>query len=285
MGCRYGAESIRRIDFAMDFLMPEAFELNHMQFVTHHRSKVSPHFEEKKESDPNTPSLVFQGRRIGSVTIGKMPGRQVIVYNKRKAAIEKRAYFWFKVWDIDPTDTTKNIWRVEFRAGKKELKDKFNIRTFTDLENSIGDAFYDAAEKIRYLDDFQTDGNVTRQRPHQLWVAVMECLSKKLVDYRSGLVPSQVREVIRDQQIETYIQQITGNAAGLAALLDLTDEEIRETLGRDVGQTISNVINDPETRFFESRDRAQNRIVFKIRQKVDERVNPAMLAESQNWDQ
>ncbi|MZR30235.1 hypothetical protein [Sneathiella litorea] len=267
MGCRFGTESIRRVDFAMDFLMPETFELNHMQFVTHHRSKVSPYFEEKKEQDPNIPSLVFQGRCIGSVTIGKMPGRQMIVYNKRKAAIEQRAYYWFNVWEVDQKDTTKNIWRVELRAGKKELKDKWNIRTFLDLENSIGDVFNDAIEKVRYLGDFQTDGNVTRQRMHPLWVAATECLSRKLTDYRAGLVPGQVREVFRKQQAETYIQQISGNAAGLAAALELTDEAIRETFGQYIGQTVSNRINDPDTRFFESRDRAQNRIILKIHSK------------------
>ncbi|MCC3306604.1 hypothetical protein [Sneathiella sp. HT1-7] len=272
MGCRFGIESIRRVDFAMDFLMPETFELNHMQFVTHHRSKVKPYFDPKEEPDPNTPSLVFQGRRIGAVTVGKMPGRQAIVYNKRKAAIEQRTYYWFKVWEIDPKDTTKNIWRVELRAGKKELKDKWNIRTFTDLENSIGDVFNDAVEKVRYLDDFQTDGNVTRQRMHPLWLSAMECLSKKLTDYRSGLVPGQVREVFREQQAETYMQQITGNAAGLAVVLELEEEEIRETLGRDIGQTISNIINTPDTRFFESRDRAQNRLIFKTQHQTGNRV-------------
>ncbi len=262
MGCRFGTESIRRVDFAMDFLMPETFELNHMQFVTHHRSKVSPYFEKKKEPDPNTPSLIFQGRRVGSVTVGKMPGRQVIVYNKRKAAIELRTYYWFRVWGIDPKDTTQNIWRLELRAGKKELKDKWNIRTFTDLENSIGDVFNDAIEKIRYLDDFQTDGNVTRQRIHPLWIAANECLSNKLTEYRSGLVPGQIREVFREQQIETYIQQISGNAAGLAAVLELTDEEIIEKFGSVIGQTLSNRIIYAETQFFESRNRAKKKLRF-----------------------
>ncbi|MEH6478152.1 MAG: hypothetical protein V7727_20835, partial [Sneathiella sp.] len=155
MGCRYGIESIRRVDFAMDFLMPEAFKLNHMQFVSHHRCKVTPYFGgkgETKEKDTNKVALVFRGRCTESVTIGSPSGRQVIVYDKRKAAIAKQAYFWFKVWGINRKDTTKNIWRVEFRAGKKELKDKFNIRTFIDLENSIGDVFNDTVEKIRYLD-------------------------------------------------------------------------------------------------------------------------------------
>lgn len=86
-------------------------------------------------------------------------------------------------------------------------------------------------------------------------------------------------ERIRDQQAETYIQQITGNAAGLAAALGLTDDEIRETLGQEIGQTISNIINDPDTRFFESRDRAQNRMIFKIQPKTGTRINQAMLPE------
>ncbi|WP_147250381.1 hypothetical protein [Thalassospira lucentensis] len=69
--------------------------------------------------------------KLESIPIGKMPGRQVIIYNKRTPAIEKKTTYWFKVWEIaPPTNTDKHVWRVEFRAGQKELKDKYNLRSF-----------------------------------------------------------------------------------------------------------------------------------------------------------
>ena len=282
MGCIFGTESVRRIDFAMDFLMPKTFELNHEQFVAHNRAKISPYYGEKAKTpqeDENSPSCVFRGRKTESVTIGKMPGRQVIVYDKRKAAIAKRALFWFKVWGLYPKAPDLNVWRVELRAGKKELKDKWGLRTFKDLENGIGDAFSDAAEKIRYLDDFQSDANVTRQRLHPIWMAVHKCLEQDLMKYRSGLVPGQVRDVYFDQHVETRLQQMMGSIAALASAFELSEEEIKESFSHQIAQTVSNRINDPETTFWESKARAAKRVALIKRPEINgKRISQALLS-------
>ncbi len=264
MGCKVAKESIRRADFAMDFLMPETFELKLDQVVAHSHAKVTPYWSDQQTPQENTdrPSAVFRGRNLESVTIGKMPNRQTIIYNKRKAAIELRKPFWFKVWGLDPKDQSKNIWRVELRAGKTELRDKWRLSTFQAFEESIGDVFTNASEKVRYLDDFQTDGNVSRQRQHPLWDSVKETLESNLCDFRSGLLPNQMIEVIREQKIETYIQQIQGNAAGLSIALGLSEEDIRENYGKQIAQTLSNSINHPDTTFWDSRQRAKQRLVF-----------------------
>ncbi|MBL1272253.1 MAG: hypothetical protein COB25_007370, partial [Oceanospirillales bacterium] len=201
-----------------------------------------------------------RGRKIESITIGKMPGRQAIIYNKRKAAIEQGKTFWFKVWDIDPTDTTKKIWRVELRAGKRELKDKWQLTTFQDIEDCIGDVFAEATDQIRYLDDHQTDQNVSRQTLHPLWQAVLKAHEENLCDYRAGITPNQLKEVIREQQQEIYVQQIMGNAAGLAVVLGLNKQEIREQFSQMVAQTLSNKIDGPDESFWESRSRAKQRL-------------------------
>lgn len=264
MGCIVFQESIRRADFAMDFLMPEGFELNQNQVVAHSHSKVSSHWGEKDTGNEkqNHPSTVFRGRKLESITIGKMPGRQVIIYNKRKAAIEKQTPFWFKVWDIDPKDTTKHVWRVEFRAGKKELKDKYNLRSFKDFEDSIGDVFVNTAEKVRYINDGQALSNVSRSLPHPLWEAVTTTLERNLFEYRSGLLPGQVREVIREHQEEVYWQQIQGNIAGLAVIQDLTTIQIKTEYSNTLATKLTSRINDTEGRFWESHRRATSRLHF-----------------------
>ncbi|PHQ72373.1 MAG: hypothetical protein COB93_00385 [Sneathiella sp.] len=280
MGGIVGKESLRRVDFAMDFLMPEPFTVSIDQFVAHHRSKISPYLkleEREKDSGTNDGTYVFRGGWIESITIGKMPGRQVIVYDKRKAALDLGKLFWFRIWGIDPKDRTKSVWRVELRAGKAELKDKWNIRTFADLENSIGDIFTHAAHKIHYHNKFQTDANVSRQQQHPLWDAVHLCLNKKLTEYRSGLLPNQIKEIIASQQKEIYIGQMMGLIAGLAVIEGLDRDEILNDLPDQIAQTISNRLNDTDTTFFESKERTQKWLIFLVEPNQERHVNQAAL--------
>ncbi|MDG4720067.1 MULTISPECIES: hypothetical protein [Thalassospira] len=264
MGCIALQESIRRADFAMDFLMPEGFELNQDQVVAHSHSKVSSHWGEKNADSEkqNHPSTVFRGRKLESITIGKMPGRQVIIYNKRKAAIEKQTPFWFKVWDIDPKDTSKHVWRVEFRAGKKELKDKYNLRSFKDFEDSIGDVFCNTAEKVRYIDNGNVVSNISRAQQHPLWLAVTNTLERNLFEYRSGLLPGQLRDLIREHQEQVYWQQIQGNLAGLAVVEGLTTDQIRTEYSDNLAKEIETRINTQGGRFWESYNRSRARLNF-----------------------
>ena len=266
MGCIVLQESIRRADFAMDFLMPEGFELNQDQIVAHSHSKVSSHWGEKNvdSEKQNHPSTVFRGRKLESITIGKMPGRQVIIYNKRKAAIEKQTPFWFKVWNIDPKDTSKHVWRVEFRAGKKELKDKYNLRSFKDFEDSIGDVFCNTAEKVRYIDNGNVVSNISRAQQHPLWLAVTNTLERNLFEYRSGLLPSHLKEIIREHQKEIYWQQVRGNVAGLSVVLNLRDEDIATKFGQELLSVFSSDFRDQDSKFWSSRARAEKRLAFTI---------------------
>lgn len=247
MGARITAHSINRVDFAMDF-RSQGFELHQEQFVAHSHTKVSPHWGKQEGStDCNQPSAVLRGRRLESVTIGKQPGRQIIVYDKRREAVEKQKYFWFKAWGINRGDPDLEVWRVEVRAGKKELKDKYQIRTFDDFEAGIGDVIVNALQDVRYLDDRQTDGNVSRQTLHPLWEKCQEVAAGNLIDYRSGLTPGQVVEIEREVAQERYRQLILGNAAGLGVSLGLSDNEILADLpGLIAAETSASMQADPE---------------------------------------
>ena len=110
--------------------------------------------------------------RTTSVTVGKMPNRQVIVYDKRAEVIARSKSYWWVIWNdtlrraglpllqydtvrreagADPTPVTvpyvensaphidatqpdiSRVWRIEFRAGKNRLKDTWGIRTWGQL--------------------------------------------------------------------------------------------------------------------------------------------------------
>ena len=238
IGAKVADHSINRADFAMDF-QTRGFELHQEQFVAHSQTKVHPHWGEQGGStDRNQPSAVLRGRRLETVTIGKQPGRQIIVYDKRHEAVQKQKHFWFKAWGVDRNDAALDVWRVEVRAGKKELKDKYQIRRFADFEAGIGDVMVNALRDIRYLDDRQTDGNVSRQTLHPLWVKAQEVAGSNLTDYRSGLTPGQVVEIEREVAQERYRQLIVGNAIGLGVSLGLSDEEIIEGLPDMIGAEV-----------------------------------------------
>ena len=262
MGCSVVSESIRRADFAMDFLMPDEFTLDINSVVAPSRSKVSPYWGGKQTvaAHQTQPSAVFRGRRLESITVGKMPGRQVIIYDKRKSAIDKKALFWFNVWGLDRS-AKPNVWRVELRAGKKELKGRWQITTFAEFEQAIGDVYTDIAENVRYHELQQTDSNVTRQTQHPLWDATQATIREHLFSLRSGLCPNQAKEVFRDQQCETYVQLIQGIAAGLSVAMGIPETELSD-FPRKLSSILARRIATNGNTFAESRARAERRLHF-----------------------
>jgi hypothetical protein len=146
-GCRTTDHRVARVDYAIDFLMPSAFELGLYQFVAHAHSKLKPYWGKREAGEAATrPTAVCRGRRLESVTIGKMPGRQVCVYDKRREAVEQGKPLWFRLWGIDPA-AAANVWRVELRAGKKELR-RWPIRTLSEVEASIADVLLSMAGQV-----------------------------------------------------------------------------------------------------------------------------------------
>jgi hypothetical protein len=194
--------------------------------------------------------------------VGKMPGRQIIVYDKAHEAIVTHKLFWFEVWGIDPGDSAIDVWRVELRAPKHELTRRWNIRTFDDVDRMIGDVYRNALEEIRYVLPDQSDSNVTRQELHPLWTAATETVTSCLWDFQSGVLPSRVREIERQLAIDTYSGLWLGNLAGWSVAIGMTDEEIETDLARRVHTVVDAAINDPRGKLQRSVTRARERLHF-----------------------
>lgn len=263
MGFVVTDHSINRMDYAVDFLAT-GFEPRLDGFVAHPRTKIRPYWGTASAPDPNQPAAVLTGRRLESVTVGKMPGRQVITYNKRGEAIAKQKRFWFDIWKIDPGDADASVWRVEVRAGKKELL-RWNIRRFADIETCGGDAIRNALDEIRYVAPEQGDSNVTRQRLDPLWLAMMEQIEGGLFAFRSGLLPSKVKEIERELANNRYRALVLGNLAGLAVAEGLDDEEIETGHAYDLlRELFFGALNARDGKFHRSLARARERLHFVI---------------------
>jgi len=220
-------ESISRIDWAVDFVSSD-FVLSAENFVCHSHCGVSEHSE--IDEGGSGFAVHYAGRETTSITVGKMPGRQVIVYDKRREQIRKADSVWFGVWGFEREDCPQ-VWRVELRAGKKHLKD-WNITTFDDLDQKMGDMFKDAIEKVRILADGETEkSNVTYANVAPIWAETGITLNVALHEHVSGAVRGRVLTGQRREMAKMYRQQVMGVAIPYAVALGHDAAEAAAEIG------------------------------------------------------
>lgn len=220
MGCTYIDHSVRRLDFAVDILSP-GFSLDPNSFVTPPQAKVRQVWEKGQPLDDfgDKPSAILRGRNFESVTIGKMPGRQLIAYDKRRAAIDLKTPWWFDVWGIDKNGPLANIHRVEVRAGRDALARRLLKRRFDMVEAEIGRFVKDALNAIRYVTDKEAHKNITRSTLHPIWERAQEAAQTIPFDSEPLLLEARALEIIRQQRREMSIKQGYGNLIN-ALILD-----------------------------------------------------------------
>ncbi|MEN8949923.1 hypothetical protein [Planktotalea arctica] len=213
--------SIGRVDFAVDIFSPH-FKLVPEHFIMHARSRRKT-FADLNEMQTHGPS-----GRFTSVTIGKQPGRQVIVYDKREEVLSKRKVEWPMIWnrnlknmglpELDPFDKEKSqVWRVELRMGKKALRERGNIRGFGSLYERL------QAEMNQLVQDVTLhvpsgDTNRSRWPLHPLWKVAAEAVATRLFNHIADVPPEVVRDMnLLDKQYE-FERSIASFAVTLAVL-------------------------------------------------------------------
>jgi hypothetical protein len=167
--------------------------------------------------------------RFTSVTVGKMPGRQVIIYDKRLEAIQKPGKkVWFSIWnealaqqglcELDFSDGFASaIWRVEMRAGKHCLKDRYKVTTWGDLADKLPSIYRDTLRRSRYCVP-TADSNHSRWPEHRLWRLATAEVEKIDFDRLGYLDERSAINICRRSQLEIIDQQLIGLAATRVAL-------------------------------------------------------------------
>lgn len=253
LGVRFGAHqvSVSRVDFCVDVLAPE-FELVPEQFVIHSHTNRADHLAGPDDMRSNGKSGKFT-----SVTVGKMPGRQVILYDKRREVIDRNKPLWWDIWNanlaldgfpaLDPSDATQSrVWRIEVRAAKDLLKDRWQIRTWAQLDAMFGDVVAEAFQKVRYCEPDPTDTNRARWPNHPIWELAAGSSDEDLLELRSHVDPEKVKHVHKDEHIRLILSQIVGNATTLAALEGTEEGDLAEYMVQ-VGTRLSAAVRaDPE---------------------------------------
>ncbi len=243
-----GTESLGRVDFAMDFLAPD-FILDADQFVMHPRNSRKRHavaFD-----------LAEYGRsgRTTSVTIGKNPHRQVIVYDKREEILFKASHMPI-LWrsnlerlglpDIDLSKPkSSRVWRVEIRFYKEYLKSIWGVRTFGDLAKKLPAMLRKTVNEIRYTQP-GSDRNRSRWPDHPLWLRVREEIE---CDFATIRTEADKETVIAESlaQKDAYLsRQIAGCTLNRAALRGLGVNELKPFAETQAQQIAGNYEAKPE---------------------------------------
>ena len=254
LGIIYKTEdvSIARVDFCVDILAP--------RFTLIPENFVMPASTNRRDYLV-TDAMQVHGKsgRVGSVTVGSQANRQAIIYDKRAEVIQHHKPQWWKIWQanldrlidlgqdvpvarLDPIDrTTSQVWRVEMRAGKRLLKDRWDIRTWEDLFDRIGDLFRETGELIRYCDPAPGDTNRARWPNHPLWEIACAEINDDLEEMRAGVDPQVMKEVHKETHIGLIKRNILGSSITLAALqgYDLADlrDHFTDLSGEMIHQT------------------------------------------------
>jgi len=215
-------ERISRFDFCVDFALPW-FQPDPEHIVCHSHTTRRVHRSWEGET-------VNRGKRIESLTIGNMPGRQAILYDKTKEIIAHAKPYWWHYWNLDPEQYEGEVWRVEVRAGKAEL-DNWNLRSFGNFERIAGAVIEGTLEAIRYAEP-TSDTKASRWPSHPLWVACLSAADDALAPYKSAVTRGKVIEGLRADAIERFANMFPGLLASYAHLLGYDISELPTVLER-----------------------------------------------------
>jgi len=246
--------SVSRVDFACDFEAPE-FQIRPECVVAHWRMTQSEYTETEADGGFH---IVRQARRVNSLTIGKMPGRQIIIYDKRREVIDRRKTHWWGIWKV-PKETP--VWRIEVRAGKRELKDRWNISTLETLEAMLPEIVGSMLADIRLHEEDQTDSNVTRQALHPIWEAVTEAAREPFAVDVIAPDPEPIILETQQQIKDRYLSLVSGLTASLSVITGIND---LEELGEGIAASIGAHVRANKTKFLDSQKRARGRLRFAV---------------------
>ncbi|NKX37374.1 hypothetical protein HGG70_05420 [Rhodobacteraceae bacterium R_SAG4] len=234
-GIRYADHLLRvsRVDYAIDFLAPW-FEPDREALVVPPGTRVQEHTGIDETETHAT------GARVTGLRAGAVANRQLVIYDKRQEVMQKGKLGWLTIWNdaraqlnrppLDLSDRQESqVWRFELRMGSKQLRNRWEMRSWQDLRDMVADAYTEFCDKIRYTYP-TTDSNRARWPTHDLWREVACVIANDLHENFSGVLPSEVIETNRAEHIRMLDRQILGLLVSRAAASEVQPHEFAEFL-------------------------------------------------------
>ena len=234
-GIRYADHLLRvtRVDYAIDFLAPW-FEPDREALVVPPGTRIQEHTGIDETETHAT------GARVTGLRAGAVANRQLVIYDKRQEVMQKGKLGWLTIWNdaraqlnrppLDLTDRmASQVWRFELRMGSKQLRNRWEMRSWQDLRDMVGDAYTEFCDKIRYTCP-TTDSNRARWPTHDLWREIASVIANDLYENCSGVLPSEVIETNRAEHMRMLDRQILGLLVSRAAASEVQPREFAEFL-------------------------------------------------------
>lgn len=235
-------ESISRLDYCLDFATA-GFQPDPARFIAHPRCGRRVHG--KLGLDESFPDeTVYRGRRIESVRIGEMPGRQIALYDKTREIGPHDKPYWWDLWGLDRSEFDAQVWLVEARAGKAEL-DTWNLRSFADFEHRAGDVVKGTLQAIRYVTP-TADSNAARWPLHPLWADSLTAAGEALAPYVSRAERRKIMDDLRANVTNRVRNLFPGLFASYTSLLGLDISELPTTLETVAEDVVGFAAQNPE---------------------------------------
>jgi len=245
-------ERVSRFDYCFDFILSN-FQPNPSAFIAH------PNCCHRIHNRLDESEHVLRGRRIESLTIGKMPGRQIIIYDKIREIRKRDKLYWWDLWGLDKTDFPAGIWRIEVRAGKKEL-DNWNVRSFDDFERRAGNVVKLTLEAIR-LTEPNSDSNPSRWPYHPIWETCLAAADNALAAYSSKAERKKVINDLRANVLDRFRKLFPGLMASYSSLNEMDISELPALLDK-VCAEVTTYASQNQQAITEKFLRAEERYLF-----------------------
>ena len=246
-------ERISRFDYCFDFVMGKEFMPRPECFVAHARCGKHRHASQETY-DAST------GDKVNTIRIGEMPGRQATIYDKVLEIKSSAKQYWWDIWGLNKDSFKETIWRVEVRAGKKEL-DQWSLKRFKDFERKAGDVIADTLKVIRYTEPLKDDSNRSRWPDAAIWRECLKASFKALAPYSSGACREKIVTDYRDAIISRYKDCLIGTAIGCAAAQGRDVSELPAVLD-EVHDAIAALAREDISILIKKHARAEERFRF-----------------------
>ena len=252
---------VTRADFAVDFLAPW-FEPDRECLIVPPGTKVIEY------ADEHFTETVSSGSRVVGLRAGAIANRQIAIYDKRAEVIHSKKMGWLTIWNaaleakgkppIDLTDRmTSQVWRFEMRLGSKQLRNRFEMRSWQDVRETLGDAFADSLKRMRYCIP-TSDANRARWPTHELWRQFDDVISNELLHNCAGVLPSDVIYANRQAKMRELDALLSGLFITRAAISDVSADNFEKFMERHV-ETLKRLVSEHSNSIEERITKARGR--------------------------
>ena len=219
-------------------------------------------------ADEHFTETVSSGSRVVGLRAGAIANRQLAIYDKRAEVIQTNKMGWLTIWNaalkvqdkppLDLTDRmTSQVWRFELRLGSKQLRNRFEMRDWQDIHDTIGDAFTDSLKRIHYCIP-TSDANRARWPIHELWRQFTSEISNNLLQNCAGVLPSDViyaNRAAKMRELDTLLSELFITRA---AISDVSGNEFEDFMENHV-ETMMRLVSEHSVSIEERIEKARGR--------------------------